>query len=190
MVERPLPHRVAAALDHGDVERVDLRLEDHLGAARRRAPRRTPGPPATGGATSRASRCSVQSPPRSTAVGTAGSGTIEPDLLARAGELERRDVALDAGVVRGQRRGADELDRPVLAHQPAARACRCRGRRHRQRDHGGRHRRPRPTRSCVRTVIGPPPSAGRPTRPDRTLGRRAPPARSVPADLRAITCAR
>ena len=34
-----------------------------------------------GGATSRTSRCNVQSPPRSTASGTAGSGTIEPTSL-------------------------------------------------------------------------------------------------------------
>jgi hypothetical protein len=30
------------------------------------------------GATSRANRCSVQSPPRSTFIGSAGSGMIEP----------------------------------------------------------------------------------------------------------------
>ena len=33
---------------------------------------------ADGGATSCARRCSVQSPPRTTSVGTSGSGTIEP----------------------------------------------------------------------------------------------------------------
>ena len=97
-----------------------------------------------------------------------------PDLLALAGELERRDVALDAGVIRRQRGRADQLDRAVLAHQAAARA-------------GGRrepaatasattpaatsdllHTRPRPIRHG--TPLG---TAGRPMRPNRTLGRRA-----------------
>ena len=35
----------------------------------------------SGGATSRSSRCSVQSPPRSTFDGTSGNGTIEPTSL-------------------------------------------------------------------------------------------------------------
>ena len=42
------------------------------------------------------------------------------DRLALAGELERRDVALDAVVVGGERRGLGELDRAVLADEAAA----------------------------------------------------------------------
>ena len=81
VVDGPLPDLVAAALEHRDVERVDLRLVEDLGA---------PGAVVVAsaeqaealvllrGATSWARRCSVQSPPRSTLVGTSGSGTIEP----------------------------------------------------------------------------------------------------------------
>ena len=79
MVDRPLADLVAAALQDGDVERVDLRLEQHLGgAAGRGAADANAIAASAGGATSRSSRCSVQSPPRSTSVGTPGSGTIEP----------------------------------------------------------------------------------------------------------------
>ena len=80
VLDGPLPHLVAAALEDGDVEGVDLGLEDDVDAAavvdagrRARAAR-----PPVGGATSWVRRCSVQSPPRSTSVGTSGSGTIEP----------------------------------------------------------------------------------------------------------------
>ena len=59
------------------------------------------------------------------------------DRLALAGELERRDVALDAVVVGGQRRRAGELDGAVLADEPAARAGRARRRRRRWRRRPG-----------------------------------------------------
>ena len=79
VLERPLPDLVTAALEHGDVEGVDLRLQHdlHSAGAAPVLPRRRHSPVA-GGATSRASRCNVQSPPRSTDVGTSGSGTIDP----------------------------------------------------------------------------------------------------------------
>ena len=47
-----------------------------------------------------ASRWSVQSPPRSTVVGTPGSGMMRAELAAAALELEGGDVVLDAVVVR------------------------------------------------------------------------------------------
>ena len=122
VVDRPLADRVAAALQDGDVERVDLRLEEHLARVARLAARGRVGERlAPGGATSRSSRCSVQSPPRSTFGGHAGQRHDRADLLALPGELERRHVALDAVVVRGERRRARELDRAVLADQAAAR---------------------------------------------------------------------
>ena len=46
------------------------------------------------------------------------------DLGALPDELERRDVALDAVVVRGQRGRAHQLDRAVLADEPTARTGR------------------------------------------------------------------
>src|SRR5262249_40051899 len=48
-----------------------------------------------------------------------------PDLFSFARELERRDVTLDAIVIRGERRRARELDRPVLADKTAARGNGC-----------------------------------------------------------------
>ena len=73
------------------------------------------------------SRCSVQSPPRSTSVGNVRQRDDRAHLLALPGELERRHVALDTVVVGGQRGRADQLDRAVLADEPPAGAGRHRG---------------------------------------------------------------
>ena len=83
MVERPPADRVAASPQHGDVQRVDLRLQQDLRGVAAAAGNvgAVCAPPGAGGATSSASRCSVQSPPRSTVVGTPGSGMIEPTSL-------------------------------------------------------------------------------------------------------------
>ena len=51
----------------------------------------------------------------------AGQRHDRADFFALAGELERRDVALDAVVVRRQRGRARETDGPVLADQAPAR---------------------------------------------------------------------
>ena len=50
----------------------------------------------------------------------AGERDDRPDRLTGAGELERRHVALHAVVVGGQRGRSGQLDRAVLAHEPAA----------------------------------------------------------------------
>ena len=120
MVERPLADRVAAALEHRDVERVDLRLEQHLGVAvAGRGPATSAAPP-------RRRRHLAREPlqrPVAAALHRrrhAGQRDDRADLLALAGELERRDVALDAVVVRGERRRAHQPDRAVLADQAAA----------------------------------------------------------------------
>ena len=109
--------------------------EDDLGPWRRpcvvgEAARRS----GTGGATSRSRRCRVQSPPRSTLRRHVGQRHDRADRLALAVELERRHVALDPVVVRGERGGARQLDGAVLADQPAARTGRG-GRRRDQTDH-------------------------------------------------------
>ena len=62
----------------------------------------------------------------------AGQRHDRADLLALTAELERRDVALDAVVIRGERRRARQLDRAVHADQTPARD---RGRGH-DRDRG------------------------------------------------------
>ena len=80
VLQRPLADLVAAAGEDRDVERVDLRLEDDLNSSVEscRCRRGVVAGFGDGGATSSARRCSVQSPPRSTDVGTSGSGTIDP----------------------------------------------------------------------------------------------------------------
>ena len=73
----PRPDVVAAALEDGDVQGVDPRLERTSAPAAAGAPGvPTPDTPA---AVSRMSRWRVQSPPRSTLDGTPGSGMIEPN---------------------------------------------------------------------------------------------------------------
>ena len=71
----------AAALEDGDVERVDARLQHDLGAGRvaRRQSAAAERDAAAGGSVSRCRRCSVQAPPRSTFVGTPGSGISVPN---------------------------------------------------------------------------------------------------------------
>ena len=81
VVLRPDADLVGAAAQDRDVERVDRDFHQDLGACRRDAaaeqnPKRTPS--AAGGSVSSRRRCSVQSPPFSTLVGTPGSGVRLP----------------------------------------------------------------------------------------------------------------
>ncbi len=76
--------------------------------------------------------------------GHVGQRNDRPDLLTFADELERRDVPLDAVVIRGQRRGAHELDRAVLADETSARHRGCGHDADRHHRHGTSHTDPSP----------------------------------------------
>ena len=127
MSRKPLSraHRadlVAAALEHGDVEGVDLRLEDHLGVA---AP--ASASPVARKAPSSARRRHLlgEALERPVAAadhlgGDVGERDDRADLLALAGELEAGDVALDAVVVGGEGAGLGQLDGAVLADEATA----------------------------------------------------------------------
>ena len=113
-------------------------LQDLLGA-RGRGGRELGGDPrSTGGSVSRMSRWSVQSPPLLDVVGTPGSGVSEPNAPPPPCELEGRDVVLDAVVVAGEGRRAQQVDGAVRADQAAAGENRgCSGRERRRGDPEG-----------------------------------------------------
>ena len=80
MLLRPDRDVGRAALEHGDVERVDAHLLQDLGApARCQDGARRGKLEALSGCVSRSRRCSVQAPPRSTFDGTPGSGISVPN---------------------------------------------------------------------------------------------------------------
>ena len=125
MVERPAADRVAATTQDRDVESIDLRREQHL--------RFVGGSPRRGRGRLEDWRCDLAGEALQRPVAAAfdlrrhaRQRDDRADLFTDAGELEARDVALHTVVVRGERRRAHELDRPVLAHETAARGCRCR----------------------------------------------------------------
>ena len=99
-------------------------VEQHLGIARRGS-RRAVAANAFGGATSCWRRCRVQLAAPFDGGRHVGERDDRTDFRALAGELERRDVALDAVVVRGECARADELERSVLTDETAACAGRC-----------------------------------------------------------------
>ncbi len=114
-----VPTSTAPPFEDRDVERVDLRLEEHHRTARPRCPprRARPEPAAT---VSRINRCSVQSPPLIDLRRDAGERHDRADLGGvGARELERGHVVLDPVVVRGERRGAREADGAVRGDEPS-----------------------------------------------------------------------
>ena len=116
----PVGHVRAAALEHGQVERVDARFQHHLDA-RRRAP--ALGAAAASGARRRRfADQSLQGPGAAAldAGGHVGQRDERAELAAAAQELEGGDVVLDAVVVGRQGRRAAEVDRAVRADQPGA----------------------------------------------------------------------
>ena len=136
VVDGPLADLGAAALQDGDVERVDLRL-DRITCRARSPPPAWPRRRRTSASLGR--RDLALEPLQRPAAAAldlrrdAGQRHDRSDLLALPAELERRDVALDTVVVRGERRRARELDGAVLADQtrrtrPPARPARPRRR--------------------------------------------------------------
>ena len=99
-----------------------VRLEQDLGARSlgRAGRERAHAAVGHGGSVSRISRWRVQSPPRSTSLGTPGSGMMRAERAAAAGELERGDVVLDAVVVAGEGGRAQQVDGAVGADEAAA----------------------------------------------------------------------
>ena len=122
MLGRPRADGDRAALEHGDVERVDLRLQDHDGALR--------GGRSGEDAIGREDRrVRLQDQPLqgpAAALDHLRRDARQRDDRAHVparlpGVLERRDVVLDTVVVRGERRGAGQADGAVGRQEGAAR---------------------------------------------------------------------
>ena len=106
VVAGPAADLVAAALEHRDVEGVDLLLEDHLGAIG--VERRSGGlERALGGGRGDLLGQALERPVAAAhhVGGDVGERDDRADRLAVARELERRDVALHPVVVGGEGRG-------------------------------------------------------------------------------------
>ena len=117
----PAADLVASALEDRDLEGVDLRLEDDLGAAVARGAGGAQREGFAGGRrdlTLEALQRPVPAP--LDAGGDAGERGDRADLFTLAREFERRDVVLDAVVVGGEGRRAHQLDGAVLADQATA----------------------------------------------------------------------
>ena len=122
MLGRPLPDLGAAALQDGDVERVDARGEDDLcrggncglcGAEGEAVESRGSGfadQPLEGPVAAALDL-----------VRNAGQRDERAELAAAARELERRDVVLDAVVVASEGRRAEQIDRAVRPDEARAR---------------------------------------------------------------------
>ena len=139
VVSGPAPDFGAAALEDGDVERVDAHLEDDLSIGRKGRPHGAEEDRLLGrrGLTDQA----LQGPVPALFDGARDAGERDEgaELAGAAGELERGDVVLDTVVITRERGGAEQVDRAVGADETRAgcgRLCRTDERR----DHRGKDR--------------------------------------------------
>ncbi len=121
----PVPDRGPATLQHDDVERIDLGLQDHLSPVLRRTGRGGRERERLGlwlGFLHQTLERPVTAPDHLRR--NAGQRDDRTELPLAAGELERCDVVLDPLVVSGERRGSNERDAPIGVDEPTARPCR------------------------------------------------------------------
>ena len=147
VLQRPPANLVTAALQHRDVQRIDLRFQDHLHGAVRCIIAAALGEHIRRRWRHLLSE-SLQRPVAAPLhlrrhVGQRDDGTHR---LTLPGKLERRHIPLDPTVIRRQRRGPHQLDAAVLPHETTART-----------NHTNRHQHPHDTSNYTKTPHRKPP---------------------------------